>query len=424
MCNPPLMADDVTTGAGPALGARYWRLWTSAALSNLADGVLKVGLPLVAIDFTRSPALIAGLVFAFTLPWLLFALPAGAIADRFDRRRLMLGANLVRAALLAVLVLAVLLDAGSIWALYAVALCVGTAETIYDTAAQSIMPQLVRRDQLPRANGRLYAAELVSNEFAGPPLAGFLVAAGVVVALVAPVALWGVAVAAVLLVRGSFRVERVQARPTTLRADIAEGTRFLWRNRILRVFAAVVGVFNFTSSAKEAVLVLYVVGSASAMGLTEQAYGWLLSTVAVGSLCGSLLAERVKQVLGRARTLVVSFFAGTLSIGILSVTVNPFVVGAAFFVGGAGVMIANITTVSLRQTITPDRLLGRVNSGHRLVAWGAKPLGAAAGGVLAQLLGLRAVFIVMGLLSLAVLAGLVKVTDKAMDAAERQADHP
>jgi MFS family permease len=395
-------------------------MWTAASLSSLADGILKVALPLVAVGFTRSPTLIAGLAFAFTLPWLLFALPVGALADRLDRRRLMLGANLVRAALLAALMLTVLLDAGSIWALYAIALCIGTAETVYDTSAQSIVPQVVRRDQLPRANGRLYAAELTTNEFAGPPLAGFLAAAGIVIALVVPTALWIVAVAALLFVRGSFRVERAQR--TTLRSDIAEGLRFLWRHRILRTFTVMVGLFNFTSGATLAIFVLYAVGPASAMGLSEQAYGWLLATFAGGSLAGSFAAEWIERILGRSHTLALGFLAGALSVGVPALTTNPFLIGAAFLAGGAGIIISNIVMVSLRQQITRNRLLGRVNSAHRLVAWGTKPLGAAAGGLLAQLLGLRAVFAVMGLLALAVLAGMTVVTDGAMAAAERDTD--
>lgn len=419
MTASPVPQDPPGDRAG--LGGGFWWLWTSSALSNLADGIFKVALPLVAIGFTRSPALIAGLAFAGTLPWLLFALPAGAIADRLDRRRLMVGANILRAALLAALVGAVLLDVRSIWALYVIAVCVGTTETIYDTAAQSIVPRIVRREQLPRANGRLYAAELTTNEFLGPPLAGFLVTAGLALALGAPVALWAVAVPALLFVRGSRRTRRPRGQPTTLRADIAEGVRFLWHQRILRRFAAMVGVFNFASSATQAVLVLYAVGSASAMGLSAPSYGWLLTTVAAGSLVGSFLAERAVRAFGRARTLVLSYAGGALLVGAPAVTANPFLIGACFFIGGAGIIVANITTVSLRQTITPDRLLGRVNSGHRLVGWGTKPLGAAAGGILAELIGLRAVFVVMGLLSLAVLVGMAGITDRAMDDAERDA---
>lgn len=409
---------DGAPAARRPLGAGYWRLWTSSGLSNLADGIFKVALPLVAIRFTRSPTLIAGLTFALTLPWLLFALQAGALADRFDRRRAMLGANAVRATLLAVLVLAVVFDLGSIWALYVVALCIGVTETIYDTSAQSILPQVVARDQLSRANGRLYAAELTANQFVGPPLGGFLVAAGAALAFTTPAALWAAAVGALLLVRGPFRVARDQR--TTMRADIAEGVRFLMGQRILRTLAVMVGVFNFAGNATWSILVLYAVGPGSAMGLSEPAYGMLLTATAAGSLLGSLVAERIERRLGRARSLALTILGSALLVGTPAVTTDPVVIGAAFFVGGVTVVVWNVITVSLRQRITPDRLLGRVNSGYRLVAWGTMPLGAAAGGGLAQVFGLRAVFATMALTSLALFAGMTVVTDRAMDAAERQ----
>src|SRR6266536_2926316 len=303
------------------LGVAFWRLWTASSLSNLADGTLKVSLPLVAIRFTDSPMLISGLAFALMVPWLLFALPAGALADRLDRRRAMLGANTVRAAVAAVLALTVLFGLGSIWVLYAAAACLGTAETIYDTSAQSMLPLMLPRDRLSRANGRLFAAELTANEFIGPPLGGFLVAAA-----------------------------------------------------------------------------------------------------AAGSLLGSLVAERVERRLGRARSLTLTIFGNALLLGAPAVTANPFLVGAAFLVGGTTNAVWNVITVSLRQRITPDRLLGRLNSAYRLVAWGTRPLGAVAGGVLAQLLGLRAVFAITAPLALALVVGMTRVTDAAMDAAEREVD--
>jgi MFS family permease len=394
-------------------------LWASSGLSNLADGIVKVALPLVAIQFTRSPTLIAGVTFAVTLPWLLFALPAGALADRLDRRRAMLGANCLRALLLAVLGAAVVLDIGSIWVLYVVALGVGVAETIYDTSAQSILPQIVPSDELSRANSRLYAAELTANEFVGPPLAGFLVATGAAIAFAAPVALWAAAVVALLFLRGSFRIERKQR--ASLRADIAEGLRFLWRHRLLRTFAVMTGVINTTTSATGAIFVLYAIGPTSPMGLSQQAFGVLLATFAAGSLFGSFVAGLVTRVLGRARALVLTIVTAALLVGIPAVTTNPFVIGAAYCVGGTGIVIWNVIVVSLRQTITPNRLLGRVNSGYRLVAWGTMPLGAAIGGILGQLLGLRAVFAVMALLTLALLAGMTIVTNGRMDEAEHAA---
>ncbi|CAN5356067.1 MFS transporter [soil metagenome] len=413
------MTADVARTRTP-LGPRYRRLWAASALSNLADGVVKVALPLVAIGLTRSPALIAGLTFALTLPWLLFALTAGALADRQDRRRLMLGANAVRAGLLAAMAIGMLLGADSIWALYVLAFCLGTAETVFDTSAQSILPQVVTRPQLSRANARLYAAELTANQFLVPPLGGFLVAAGAAVAFGLPSALWVLAIAALALVEGPFRLAR--GTPTTVRADIGEGLRFLWHHRLLRRFAMMTGLFNFATSAVWAVLVLHLVGPQSAVGLSEPGYGVLLTAVAVGSLLGSFIAERAEQRLGRARSLLLAYLTGALLVAVPGLTTDPLVIGMVFALGGTGMVIANVIVVSLRQQLTPDRLLGRVNSGYRLVAWGTMPLGAAAGGLLGQVAGLRAVFLVMGVLTACVVTGLIGISDQDLQDAPPTAD--
>ncbi|WP_171986569.1 MULTISPECIES: MFS transporter [Nocardiopsis] len=412
--------DPVPTPRTAPLGAAFWSLWTSSSLSNLADGVLKVVLPLMALRLTDSPVLIAGVTFALTVPWLFFSLPAGALSDRLDRRRAMLGANLARGLLLGALALALALDLGSIWLLYAVALCVGVTETLYDTSAQSILPQVVGRDRLPRANGRLHTAELTAHQFLGPPLGGLLMALGAAVAFTAPAALWLVAVGALLLVRGRFRIER--SSPTTMRADIAEGLRFLWRHRILRSFAVMVGVSNFGTNAAFTVLVLFAVGPGSPMGLSEPAYGLLLTAVATGSVVGALAAERVEGLLGRIWTLRACVLTFSVLVGVPAVTADPYPVAVGFFLGGLGIAGWNVITVSLRQRITPDRLLGRVNSGYRLLAWGTMPLGAAAGGLIAELLGLTWVYATMGLLCLGLLAGLARMDDARLAAAEREAD--
>ncbi len=408
-------APAVVQTRGP-LGPAYWKLWSASGLSNLADGIFKIALPLMAIQLTQSPTLIAGLSFVASLPWLLFALTAGALADRLDRRKIMLAANLSRAVLPALLVAVILLDLGSLWALYVVALMVGVAETLYDTSAQSIMPQVVHRDQLSRANGRLYAVELTTNQFVGPPLGGLLVAAGVVAGLAVPAALWLAAVGALFLVPGSFRIERTEK--TTLRYDVAEGLRFLWNQKVLRTLAVMTGTFNFATSAAFAVFVLFAVGPTSAMRLSEVGFGVLLTAAAIGSLVGSFLAERVESKLGRSKSLALGIASGGLFVGAPALTDNPYILGAVFFVGGLLVVIWNVITVSLRQRIAPARLLGRVNSAYRLLAWGTMPLGAAAGGLLAQWLGLQAMFGIMGVLTLGLLGLMPLLTDKAIDAAD------
>jgi MFS family permease len=405
------------------LGLPYWQLWSASSLSNLADGLVKIALPLVAVTLTDSPGLVAGMTLAVTLPWLLFALPAGALADRVDRRVAMVIANVVRAAGVAVLAVALVLGLESspaaIWALYAVALLLGTAETIYDTCAQSILPQVVARDQLPRANGRLIAAELTANEFVGPPLGGLLVAAGVAAAFATPAALWAAAVGTLLLLRGSFAVPRTEER-TTVRSDVAEGLRYLWRHRLLRTLAGMTGLFNFATNATFAVFVLYAIGPDSAMGLTEVTYGLLFATIAAGNLVGALLADPIIRRLGRSRSLFLGILGGVGTVGIAAVTTIPLVIATAFLIGGLTNALWNVVAVSLRQRITPDRILGRINSSYRLVAWGTRPLGAAAGGLLGELLGLRAVFAIAAGLILVALTGMTQITDTAISTAEQE----
>jgi MFS family permease len=415
------VVDQPREGEEPGhLGLPFWQLWSASTLSNLADGLVKIALPLVAVTLTDSPGLVAGITLAVTLPWLLFALPAGALADRVDRRLAMVTANVVRAAAVAVLAVTLVLglqsSTAAIWALYAVALLLGTAETVYDTCAQSILPQVVPRDRLPRANGRLIAAELTANEFVGPPLGGLLVAAGIAAAFATPAGLWAVAVGALLLLRGSFAVPREE--PTTLRADVAEGLRYLWRHRLLRTLAAMTGLFNFATNATFAVFVLYAVGPDSAMGLTEVGYGVLFAILAAGSLIGALLADPVIRRLGRSRSLLSGILGGVGVVGAPVLTTNPLVIAGAFLVGGLTNALWNVVAVSLRQRITPDRILGRINSSYRLVAWGTRPLGAAAGGLLGELFGLRAVFGIAAAVILASLIGMTQITDTAIATAE------
>jgi MFS family permease len=224
------------------------------------------------------------------------------------------------------------------------------------------------------------------------------------------------AVGALLLLRGGFAVPRKE--PTTLRADVAEGLHYLWRHRLLRTLAAMTGLFNLATNATFAVFVLYAVGPDSAMRLTEATYGLLFATIAAGSLIGALLADPIIRRLGRSRSLFLGILGGVGTVGAPALTTNSLVIAAAFLIGGLSNALWNVVAVSLRQRITPDRILGRINSSYRLVAWGTRPLGAAAGGLLGELLGLRAVFAIAAGLILATLIGMAQVTDTAISIAE------
>jgi len=389
----------------------------ASGFANLADGVLWVALPLLAVQLTRSPLLIAGITVAARLPWLL-APVAGAYADRLDRRQSMVRVNLVRFVLLGGLALAVAVDLANLPMLYAVALLLGVGETLFDTSAQSLLPAVVDRDDLSRANSRLFAVELVANTFVGPPLGGLLAAAGLALALGVPAAAYLVGAGCLALIVGSFRAAGAgPAGSTRLRDEVAEGTRFVWRHPVLRPLAIMLGAQNMAFSAAFSVFVLFAVAPGP-MGLSKAGYGVLTATLGVGSLLGSWLAVRVERRLGRVRTLVLSILLNGISLVVPVVTALVVPIGAAMLAGGAGIVFWNVITVSLRQRITPDRLLGRMNASYRLVGWGTMPLGAALGGALAEALGLRGAFGVAALATFAVLIGFRYVTEEAIAGAE------
>jgi MFS family permease len=373
------------------------RIITASATSNLADGAFTIALPLVALSLTRSPAAFAAVTLVGRLPWLLFALPAGALADRLDRRTTMISVNVARAAAIGTLAIVVGSGRAELWMLYVIAFALGCGETLFDTAAQSIVPSIVEPDQLERANGRLYAVELTANQFVGPPLAALIAGATLVGAVAISSGLYLIAGIVLLTISGSFRAERA-AEATTIRSDIATGVRYLAHHRLLRILAVCVGVSNLASTATLAILPLHVI-SPGPVGLDETGYGILITTIAAGAVLGTFAVEPLRARLGARRVLIVS----TLGFPLFSLAPvasgSVIVVGVGLFIAGAISVSWNIVTVSIRQRIVPDHLLGRVNAGYRLVAWGTMPLGAGLGGIIANTYGLTAALITSACIS-------------------------
>ena len=386
------------------LGPEYRKLWTASTVSNLGDGVTLVAGPLLAASLTRDPVLVAGIAFAQRLPWLLFSLVSGALVDRFDRRRVMWTVDGFRTVLLGFLGLAVLLDFVSVPLLYAVFFLMGTAETLFDTASVSILPAVVQRDRLEKANGRLFGAQIVSNELVAPPLGGFLFAVAASVPFFLDAGSFAAAAALVLFMRGKFRTERPERTPpTTLRAEISEGLRWLWGNRLLRTLAVSLGIMNLTSTATISIFVLF---AQERLGLGSLGYGVLLTSVAVGGVAGSLAAERLVEWLGAGTIMRLGLLIEAVSTGVIALSREPLVVGAMLALFGFHAIVWNVVTISLRQQIIPERLLGRVNSVYRLLGLGGMSAGALLGGVLARGFGLTTPFWFASL-SVAVLAVVV-----------------
>ncbi|HET9520007.1 MAG TPA: MFS transporter [Candidatus Limnocylindrales bacterium] len=406
----------VRTRLGGGLPASFWRLWLASAASNLSDGMFWVALPLLAVTLTDSPVLIAGVVVASRLPWLLFALVAGALADRLDRRRTMILVDIFRGGLLGALAVATFAGVASLPILYIVAFALGVAETLFDTSAQSIMPNIVESEQLSLANSRLYAVELMMNQFVGPPLGGFLAAVGTAIAFGAGAAAYLIAAMAIFTIVGSFRPVR-EGPPTRIHEDIAEGLRYLIGHPLLRVLAIMVGVGNLANSAVFAVLVLYVVAPGP-LGLDEVGFGLLMTAGAVGSLGGTFVVAPLERRLGRANLLAISMVGFSIPLLVPGLTTSLPLVAGAMVLGGFIGIAWNVVTVSLRQRIVPDRLLGRVNASYRLLAWGTIPVGAALGGFIGEAFGLRAVFLIFGVVEFLLIFGRFFVTEDAIRAAE------
>jgi MFS family permease len=390
-------------------------------VSNLGDGVTLAALPLLAASLTRSPTSIAAVSLAGTLPWLLFALVSGALADRLDRKRTMVIVDGFRMLVMAGLAVLVLTEQDTLVLIALAAFALGSAETLFDNAAQSLLPSVVDRDALEVANGRLYAAEVVTNQFVGPPLGAFLFAAAAATPFVLDASSFGISALVVLGLRGSFRPERPVAaggsRPS-MRADIAEGLRWLRHHELLRTVALALGVINMLEAGVLAVFVLY---SLEVLGLSQTGYGVLLTAGGIGGLAGSFLARSVSAKVGAGTFMIVATLGFGASMLVPGVWANPIAVGASFVVFGALGVGWNVVTVSLRQAIVPDELLGRVNGTYRLVGLGLMPFGALLGGVLARTFGLRAPSIVGGVVILVVGVVMIPWVNNRKVAAARAA---
>lgn len=391
------------------------------AVTNLADGVTKVALPLMATALTTSPASVAGVSLMLTLPWLLAALHVGVLVDRVDRRRLLWLANTMRvAAVLGLLVIATY-DQTTLLVLYAGGLALGLAEVIALTAAAALIPDAVAPVGRERANAWVAGAETVCNEFCGPLVGGLLVAVGAAVALGATTAGYVVGLATLLFLVGKFRMRRATDAPrASVHAQIGDGLKFLWNERLLRFMALVLTVLCACWGAWLALMPLV---ATTVMGLDATGYGIVLSALGVGGLVGALAVRPLNRVFGR-RTVMFADIAGTFAmVAVPAVTTNLWAVAIAAFLGGTGGTLWTVNSRTISQHLVEAQMMGRYNAVAKLFSWGAMPLGAGLVGVLAEMFGLRLAFGVFAVATaLLVVPFLRVVTPSAFDEVDAKAD--
>ena len=388
-------------GGAPApsqtLGANYRKLFAATVISNIGDGMGAVAYPWLASAVTRNPILIALVAAVQRLPWLLFSLPAGVITDRVDRRRAMVAMDTIRGVVTVAVAFVVLgaqgtlpgpdaLDAvvGTNTGLYGLILCatllLGMAEVLRDNANQTILPSIVEGDRLERANGRIWSAELVANTFIGPPLGSLLLIAAFAIPFFVDASTFVVAAALIATLTGTYTAARKpETEPTSFREELSEGVRWLMRHPLLRPMAIILGLMNGAVMIQGATFVLF---AQEVLGVGPFLFTVLGFGAAVGGIAGGYVGPWVAARLG----------SGTvLAIALIGLALTPFLIGvfaywpAVLVLFGIEAMLGtlwNVITVSLRQSIIPDHLLGRVNSVYRFFAWGMIPIGAALGGVL------------------------------------------
>ncbi|TDT17792.1 transmembrane secretion effector [Ilumatobacter fluminis] len=379
------------------LGASYYKLFTGTVVSNMGDGIGTIAYPWLASAVTRNPILVAFVAVAQRLPWLLFTLPAGVITDRVDRRKAMISMDVMRGALTLLVAFAVLgeqdalpapdeleMVTGTNTGLYltvvAATLLLGMAEVLRDNANQTIMPNIVRADQLEKANGRVWSVEGIMNLFVGPPLGSLMLLVAFSLPFFVDAATFFVAAALVFLIPGSFRAEREpDEQPQSFRQELSEGVRWLMGHSLLRPMAIILGLMNGASMIAGSVMVLY---AQDVLGIGPFLFTVMFFGMAVGGFVGGNIASIISKRLGSGTCLALTLVGtAVVSTIVFFLPYWPVVMVGMGLVALLGILW-NVITVSLRQTIIPPRLLGRVNSVYRFFAWGMIPIGAAVGGVL------------------------------------------
>ncbi|HEY1179306.1 MAG TPA: MFS transporter [Phytomonospora sp.] len=400
----------------------FGALWASQATSNTADGILAAAAPLLMASMSRDPLAVAGMTIAQFLPWLVFTLPAGALTDRVDRRRVLVAGNLLRAAGFALLATAVALGWDNVWLLYAAVFTAGTAETLVDNAALTVPPRVVPRARLERANGRLFATQSVVNTFVGPPVGSFLTAIAATLAFYSGAGLFAVAgLAALLLPRllpTASEEAAAHSAPASVVADIKAGWNHFWRHALLRRVALISAAINFFGTATGAILVLLATGP---LGVPEAMYGLFIAVPAAGAILGSLIAEKLIPLIGGGPVTWAAALAPAASYALLGLGTGLVPALAGMFVAAVAAACNQIVVSTLRQATVPDALLGRVTAAYRLVVLGVVPFGGLTGGILGAAVGVEHAFLVAAAgLALAACVLAPRVTTAALRRAERE----
>ena len=386
------MSESTKTKFSPA----FQRLWTASAASNLADGLLKTAAPLLATTLTKDPFWISTIAALSMLPWLFFAIPIGGLVDRINRRNMLAVANTLR--LFAVLIIAITtgFDLITLPILLGAIFIFGVGEVIYDTTLQSMMPEVLTKDQLDRGNARLQIAGITLAEFVGAPVSGLLFAASIALPFYFGGAGILLAVFLVLAIPRAYSIAELPPKPkapTGFWEDVRFGIRYLYEDKILLKLVLLTSSIGFFFSASSSTMVLFLTET---LQTPIALFGFLFAAPAVGALVGSIIVPKISARFGRTTTMAWSILLSSVLVFIQGFSPNYWVLAALVSMGSMIITGWNILLMSTYHQIIPGELFGRIHGTRRTLVWGLMPIGSLLGGVLASI-DLRLPFIAGGI---------------------------
>lgn len=387
-------------------------LIAAAAVSAVGDGMVFVGFPLLALSYTRSAALVAGVAVASQVPGLFLTLPSGVLVDRSDRRRLMLAIEVTRFVLTGATVVLVFTGVARLWVVYAAAFLLGALTVLFNCAQSSVVPDMADPSQLVRANAGLQTAISVGEETAGRALGGLAFSVGRALPLLGDaVSFLGSGALLSLALPSSRRgkhfpvLRRPESPPRAglagMREDLVQGIRWYLRHPFLRFVSAMISQLAFCQAAVLAILVLY---ATSDLHLTSTGFGLVLAVSSIGNLIGAASAERIHLRLGSGLSIVIAAVLSAASYPVLALTHSAIAAGAALTLEAMAVMIGTTAAVALRHAAVPAPMQGRAGSAAMTFLMAATALGTLAGGLTASAIGLRETILAAGVLQLVLAA--------------------
>jgi MFS family permease len=401
------MARKISESTKIKFSAAFQRLWTASAASNLADGLLKTSAPLLATTLTKDPFWISTIAALSMLPWLFFAIPIGGLVDRINRRTMLAVANTLR--LIAVLIIAVTTGLGLITLpiLLGAIFIFGVGEVIYDTTLQSMMPEVLTKDQLDRGNARLQIVGITLAEFVGAPVSGLLFAASIALPFYFGAGGILLAVFLVLAIPRAYSIVEVPAKakaPTGFWEDVRFGIRYLYEDKVLLKLVLLTSSIGFFFSASSSTMVLFLTET---LNTPIALFGFLFAAPAVGALVGSMIVPKISERLGRTTAMAWSIFLSSVLVVIQGFSPNYWVLAALMVLSSLVITGWNILLMSTYHQIIPGELFGRIHGTRRTLVWGMMPIGSVLGGVLASY-GLRTPLYVGGLIATLIAISSIK----------------